>query len=309
MLQPDPPHHVNSARERHIGIQIAAAVLFVCIAMNLSMFVNIIEELWSSRHLFIRQQQRQRMIMDGLARQRVCVLVPGGGEEAGRDDFVWNSTLPGLAVSVAGARDFLFGVYVVVHDGSGKSDDNLTRSRQLWFASAFPRDSSLHLVRVYSGVNTYESLISAAKVDKCVFFMMLDQQSIVGEFTSPGWADALVRALQRFSPQYLGAASPLGCRGCIFVHSDTHDTIFSRVRYPLEECWSEWVRSVYGACRVVDVDGAAMMMGGQNDCSATTNRSSDFAALVSRGRLYISKILALGIEEFRASRWMRIEHV
>ena len=116
--------------------------------------------------------------------------------------------------------------------------------------------------KVYNGNNNnsvvtdesiYERLIHRASGD-CTFLFMIDQEE-EGDILlslSPGWASSLSRALHGLSPPNLGAASPLGCNGCIFVHKDTHQMIFSRMYFPLDICWSEWVRLVYGQCRVVN---------------------------------------------------------
>ncbi len=38
------------ARPRHIGIQLAAALMFACTVMNLTFFIKLIDELWTAGH-------------------------------------------------------------------------------------------------------------------------------------------------------------------------------------------------------------------------------------------------------------------
>ena len=75
---------------RHIGIRIAAALLFVCTVMNLTFFIEILSELWTVGHQYSRH----------LPKQMVCVLIPRDG------DSVWNIT---LLESVDRSGGFVFG--------------------------------------------------------------------------------------------------------------------------------------------------------------------------------------------------------
>ncbi len=311
MMAPPPP--------RYIGIQIAAAVIFACTVMNLSLFLNSIEELWASKKYPMgpkRNGQRAGRLpittttAMAAVHQKVCVLVPGGGEDDS-DGLFWNITLSSLAGSITSTGtstageiltpDFSFGVYVSV---SGNSSLNESYAQQRWIRANLL--SSLHFVRANSqSLSVYQTLISASTLDGCSFLFVVDQNT---GFTSPDWASFLVHALQSLSPQYLGVASLRGCKNCIFVHSDTHQMIFSRLRYPPDRCWSEWVRLVYGSCRVVSVDARGVVVRGDGDDNynhcATKNQSAQFSALVSHGRLHISKVLSLGLEGFRAARMM-----
>jgi len=59
------------SRPRHIGIQLAAALMFACTVMNLTFFIKLIDELWTAGHHHARRQ---------IDTQRVCVLVVGGDQ-------------------------------------------------------------------------------------------------------------------------------------------------------------------------------------------------------------------------------------
>ena len=102
------------------------------------------------------------------------------------------------------------------------------------------------------------------------------------------WAAALERGLQRFSPPYMGVASPVECANCVFVHS-VHTAVFSKAPSPVDDgCWVEWVRLSYGRCRTVYVSNSGVFSARNDTCPTT----SFFSTLVTRGRLYISKFLA-----------------
>ena len=259
--------------QRHCGIQMAAALIFACTVMNLSLFVGLFEELWTER---LRQNAllRQRTVVDPPGQNKVCVLIP-----AGDDDFVWNVTLPSMAASVRGETQFTFGIVI----GRGNWTDD--QQHALWFQQQFSTESTLEFVGVPTNESTVEKILHSEYSDGCSFYFVISNHT---EFISPGWAHALMRALQSFSPPFVGAVSPAGCKGCIFVR-ETHREIFFRRRFRLGSCWAEWVRSVYGACRVSDVADAAVYSNGRSSCPL--NRSVPFLDLVSRGRLFVTKFI------------------
>jgi hypothetical protein len=249
---------------RYLGIQIAAGLIFACTVMNLTMFFVLIEELLGLKHP-VRYHTETGV-------QKVCVLVPVV------DENTWNVTLPSLAESIRNDSGYVFDVYV---------GDNVS-SRADWFERIFPVDSSIYFV---PNASTPDALVSVASLDGCTFHFVVDRNT---RFLSHGWAETLMRALRGFSPQYVGAVSPVGCDGCVFIHSIHHE-IFSRFRLPVDRCWSGWVRSVYGRCRMASVDGMQVVGGVKEACPADED-------LVSRGRLFINKFLTLGLGGFRASR-------
>ena len=264
-----------SPPQRHCGIQMAAALIFACTVMNLTLFVELIDELWTES-----QKQnvllRQRIALER-GQNKVCVFIPGDG------DSVWNVTLPSMAASVKGDTQFTFGV-VIGRGGNWSGDDQHVQ----WFQQHFPAESTLDFVSTPSNESAVETVLYSVSLDGCSFYFIINNHT---EFLSPGWAHALMRALQNFSPPFVGAVSPAGCKDCIFVR-ELHREIFSRRRFRLESCWAEWVRSVYGTCRVSDVAGAGVHSIGVSDCPA--NKSALFSDLVSRGRLFVSKFLSLG---------------
>ena len=98
---------------RHIGIRIAAALLFVCTVMNLTFFIEILSELWTVGHQYSRQ----------LPKQIVCVLIPKDGDSvlesvdrSGGFVFGGNeSIVQSLLLSIA-VKDCTF--YFVVNNSS-----------------------------------------------------------------------------------------------------------------------------------------------------------------------------------------------
>jgi hypothetical protein len=98
---------------RHIGIRIAAALLFVCTVMNLTFFIEILSELWTVGHQYSRQ----------LPKQIVCVLIPRDGDSvlesvdrSGGFVFGGNeSIVQSLLLSIA-VKDCTF--YFVVNNSS-----------------------------------------------------------------------------------------------------------------------------------------------------------------------------------------------
>ena len=266
---------MNPRQQRLCGIQLAAALIFACTMMNISLFVGLLDELWTES----LKQQYPRFGGTSLLKDRVCVLIPG-------DSAVWNVTLPSLAASVRGETEFDYGVYVVMMG-------NRTAERKKWFRQHFPPESTLEFVSLPVGFNgSVTEMLLQESSDGCSFHFIVGSHTI---FLSPGWARALIRALQRLHPPYVGAVSPVGCKECIFVRA-LHRELFSRRRHFLlrqgDECWAEWVRSVYGACRVTDVAGAAVSSS-RDASSCSANKSTLFLDLVMRGRLFVSKFLSL----------------
>ena len=241
--------------------------------MNLTLFVELIDELWTER---LRQNAllRQRTVMEPPGRNKVCVVIPVVG---GDDDFVWNVTLPSMAASVRGETQYTFGIILIGGDRAGD------QQHALWFQQQFSPESTLEFVGVPANESAVEQILEYS--DGCSFYFVINNHT---QFLSPGWAHALMRALQSFSPPFVGAVSPAGCKDCIFVR-ELHREIFSRRRFRLDSCWAEWVRSVYGACRVSDVAGAAVLSTGDSNCPV--NKSVLFSDLVSRGRLFVSKFI------------------
>ena len=98
---------------RHIGIRIAAALLFVCTVMNLTFFIEILSELWTVGHQYSRQ----------LPKQIVCVLIRKDGDSvlesvdrSGGFVFGGNeSIVQSLLLSIA-VKDCTF--YFVVNNSS-----------------------------------------------------------------------------------------------------------------------------------------------------------------------------------------------
>ena len=253
-----------AAAPRYLGIQIAAAVIFACTVMNLSFFFSFIEDIWAMKHPPLHRALTTR--------PRVCVLVPVGSG--------WNSTVLGLVNTVSSDTDYEFSVFVggVVNE---LKMDNL---------------SSGNVNILYGGNDTsvFRSMVSSSV---CTYYLVIESST---RFNSPGWAATLDHALQHFSPQYLGVATPVECMSCAFVHS-VHAEIFSKFHpYPMDNCWAKWVRLSYGQCRSVYVSNSGISSTVGDTCSE--DKTSSFSALVTRGRMYISKFLALGMEEFRASR-------
>jgi hypothetical protein len=379
-------HHHHPPAPRYMGIQIAAAILFACTVMNLSLFVNFMEELWVSKHPTFDRRGRQQSagrstIVAAAARQKICVLEPGriiirsriiinnkkerGGRRGAKEINTSRSlchnnqeTLSRIITDSVTSEDmkyFSFEVYTscwnyssIMEGGGGDNNNNNNDGKNNESSSSSRQDQikdnnnnissgflfSLRLVppsppkKVYNRNNNnkssvtdesiYERLIHHAAAGDCTFLFMIDQEEEDILSLSPGWASSLSRALHGLSPPNLGAASPLGCNSCIFVHKDTHRMIFSRLYFPLDSCWSVWVRLVYGQCRVVDgvvVGGGGIANSYNNNngiessilsdsmCMEPNDKkkelSSQFSALVTRGRLYISKFLSLGLEEYR----------
>ena len=226
-----------------------------------------------------------------MTRQSICVLVPGHSDT----DFVWNRTLPGIALSITPeeASEFSFGVYVK-SGTNGSSGDMVQHNTSLvpLQVVSLPVDAS--------SSPGYEHLLQAAAEGACTFVFMLDQSQT--EFTAPGWVSALVRAMHSLSPQFLGAAGLVGCKGCLFVHGATHRAVFSRLREGPHSCWSQWMRSVYGPCRVEVVNSAAIRGGGDyGECF--NNKQNNSSLEISRGRLYVRKALSLSLERrYRVTR-------
>jgi hypothetical protein len=265
---------MNPRQQQLYCIQLAAALIFACTMMNISLFVGLIDELWAES---LKQQRlpRQRLGSDLSRKARVCVLIIPGGES------VWNVTLPSLAASVKGETEFDFGVFMVM------SGPNQTAEK--WFRQHFPPESTLALVSLPVGFNESVAEMLIRSSDGCSFHFVIGSHT---EFLSPGWAHALTRALQRLNPQYVGVVSPVGCKDCIFVR-DSHRVLFSHRRhFRLHSCWAEWVRSVYGACRVTDVAGAAVSSSLVDVSACPANKSALFLDLVTRGRLFVRKFLS-----------------
>ena len=84
---------VPTARPRHIGIQLSAAMVFACTVMNMAFFIKLLDELWDDSY---RNYKRHIEI----PKQKVCVLIPREG------DSVWNIT---LLESVDRSGGFVFG--------------------------------------------------------------------------------------------------------------------------------------------------------------------------------------------------------
>lgn len=265
-----------SSPQRHCGIQMAAALVFACTVMNLSLFVGLMDELWTES---LKQNAilRQHFAVE---QNRVCVFIPGDG------DSVWNVTLPSMAASVKGESELTFGVFIGRRGNRTLLGDD---ERVYWFNQHFPSESTLEFVSIPNNESTVEAILYSVNLDGCSYYFIINNRT---EFVSPGWAHALMRALQSFSPPFVGAVSPAGCKDCIFVR-ELHREIFARRRFRMDSCWAEWVRSVYGACRVSEVAGAAVQSIGLSNCPA--NKSALFSDLVSRGRLFVSKFLSLGI--------------
>jgi hypothetical protein len=263
---------------RYLGIQIAAALIFACTVMNISLFLSFMEEIWAMK--------RPSMRRGPMVKPSVCVVVPFSLSPE------WNSTVHGLVTSVSGdLGDYAFSVFFL----GGSVNNNNNESETL------DALSSVSGVRFQSHENR-TSLFSSVSLG-CTYFLIIDNAT---RFVSPGWAAHLEHALQRFSPQYLGVVTPVECRNCVFVHGSMHADIFSGfgISPVVSSCWAEWVRLSYGQCRSVFVSNSGILSTGMDTCLEEEDRpsSSLFSALVTRGRLYIRKFLTLGIEEFRASR-------
>jgi hypothetical protein len=56
------------SRPRHIGIQLAAALMFACTVMNLAFFIKLIDELWTAGHHHARRQIDTQSVMVSAAR-------------------------------------------------------------------------------------------------------------------------------------------------------------------------------------------------------------------------------------------------
>jgi hypothetical protein len=237
---------------RHIAF--GSAAVFACIVLNSVFFINYVEEIWESRLSYLKSAKRVELI-----RPRVCILVTGSNSTA---------VVSSLAATIKRDHSFAYGLFV----SDGSASPNM-------FPDQFPVSAVLHSVRTVQNASVIKTLLFAAGIKACAFYLIVHDGV---KFYSPGWAAILVSALYRLDPSYLGAVSPAGCRDCIFVHN-THRRIFQGQQYPADECWAEWVRSVYGPCRLGTAVFSEINGGAQPACSLHST------ALESSGRLRLAK--------------------
>ena len=235
---------------RHVAI--GAALIMACAVLNMGFIANHAEELWKGRLVW-------RSTSQDLIRPRVCVLVTGGNAVV---------LLAGLAETIEGDHAFSYGVFL--------ADAFPLRLYQ----RLFPADTMLQSLFVSGNESAVQALLFSAGLKGCAYYFVVNSRVT---FCAAGWATALVSALRGLGPSLLGAVSPAECPECIFIHNVHRKIFLGQLHHPTDACWAEWVRSVYGSCRMVQVGSAAVSGSGVQPCSELS------PALESAGRLRIVK--------------------
>ncbi len=160
-------------------------------------------------------------------KQRVCVLIKRADN---------GTLLKHLAASIEGDYAYSYGVFLL-----GEFDHSIRRR--------FPSDTLFYSAQ-HNNESTVESLLYAAGVKGCSFLFFVDKHP--SAFIH-GWASSWVSALKALNPPFVGAVVP--CEECVFIHRAVHHRVFQR---PREEPLAWLVRSVFGVCRVVGGEVAAV---------------------------------------------------
>jgi len=259
---------------RHVSIQIASAVIFVCTVVNLSVFIHMINIIWKTK--FGDQE------VLAIEKPRLCVLIQED------NPFVWDFTLPDLVKSIEHQNGYVFSV--IISNNNNNNDQNISLDKFRWFVQRFPNGSALQFV--HGNGSIFQKLFTAASSDGCTFYFAIDRYT---RFVSSGWAGPMVSALRKLAPPYLGAVSPSGCVNCFLVH-DTHREIFDKHQYPSDICWAEWMRSLYKPCHISNVNSVVVHSFSNQSCGID-QQQGNISLLVARGRLQINKFMALGSDK------------
>ena len=318
---PPSPHNTNhnnnnynnyNHASRHISIQIAACVIVVCTVVNVSVFVQKINTVWTdnTKNRNTPPAALQEKMVRGAERPLgICILIPED------NPFIWEFTLPDLSDTIDNNEEgFGFSVFIN-NDGSQNATPTTTSlERTSWFVHNFPIGSSLQFIRAYGNETVFSTLFSAASIHgTCTYYFAVGRHT---RFVSRGWAVSLVSALRTFNPPNLGAVSPSGCVNCLFVH-DVHREIFAQhtttnldhnyyyYHYPPDICWAEWVRSIYSPCHL-SIENSVIVHSFSNQSCELKDQPSNFSILIARGRLYVNKFISLGLSGFRDSVLTRV---
>ena len=242
---------------RHVVV--GSAAFLACAALNSVLLICYSEELWKSGLNLMSSAKHVELI-----RPRVCILVTENRNAT--------ALASSLAATIEGDHSFSYGLFFP--EDSGISAD--------WFRRSFPVGAIMQSVRrVARNGSVAKALLFAAGIKGCSFFFVVHTGV---RFHAPGWATAMVSALYGLDPSYyLGAVSPTGCPDCVFIHKVHRRIFLGQQHYPRDDCWAEWVRSVYGSCRIGTV-GLSAINGDPRPCPPPHS-----AALESSGRLRVAK--------------------
>ena len=262
---------------RHVSIQIASVVIFVCSVVNLSVFLHLINLIWKNK--FIDHS------VSAAGKPSLCILIPED------NSFVWDFTLPDLVKSIEHQNGYVFSVLI---GNNNNNSQNVSLGRFQWVIQRLPNGTALQFVHVHKNESVFQKLFKAGSSDGCKFYFTIDRYT---RFVSIDWAGHLVSALRKLAPPYLGVVSPSGCVNCLFMH-DTHREIFDEHQYPSDICWAEWMRSVYTPCHVSNVNSVVLHSFSNQSCGTDQpNDNNNISLLVARGRLRVNKFIALSSDK------------